>query len=75
MFSDLVAAYKSQIKENETLQATVKSLRAAAARRNQQPQNSLSLEEDGGAEISNEEVLLLRILTSHLQNLCLDYLF
>ncbi|KAF6024206.1 GCC1 [Bugula neritina] len=53
---DLVAAYKSQIKENETLQATVKSLRAAAARRNQQPQNSLSLEEDGGAEISNEEV-------------------
>ncbi|XP_067941826.1 GRIP and coiled-coil domain-containing protein 1-like [Watersipora subatra] len=30
---DLVAAYKSQVKENETLQSTIKSLRAASSRK------------------------------------------
>jgi len=31
VFLDLVAAYKSQLRENETLQATIKSLQTAAA--------------------------------------------
>lgn len=46
---DVVSAYKSQVKENETLQATIRSLRAAAARKSTTPNNFQS-EDDCGAE-------------------------
>ena len=49
----MVAAYKSQVKENETLQATIKSLQAAASRKAaRRPSQS---EEDSEAENSRED--------------------
>lgn len=56
MRADVVSAYKSQVKENESLQATIKSLRAAAARRAAAslPRTSQS-EEDSGAESTKED--------------------
>ena len=54
-------AYKSQIKENETLQATVKSLRAASKRSMKQttgPSSSQSEEEGSTNEAEDDSEVL-----------------
>ena len=56
--TDLVVAYKSQIKENETLQATVKSLRAACKKSKKQtagPSSSHSQSEEEGSTNETED--------------------
>lgn len=53
-----MVAYKSQIKENETLQATVQSLRAAASKKKKEPTSSQSEEESGAEADAVDEVLL-----------------